>query len=129
MLTSPCNPPKFNGNNWLNGIQIFNAIVQEFYTKRTTINSINEYISVIKNFHDMEGCIGLNKLFYRGQSNETYRIVPYLARKIKEDYDDSQNYVPYERNIIHRAKLEHPYIFTDSTTLDELALMQRKRLI
>ena len=88
------------------------------------IRSIEEYISAVKHFHSMEGSIGLRKLFYRGQSNDTYEIGPSLGRKLFKDCDDNQNYMLFEKEIITRAKLEYPQIFMDANSIDELALMQ-----
>ncbi len=88
------------------------------------IKNIEEYISIIKNVYCMEGSVALEKIFYRGQSNNTYKLLPSLGRKINEEDDDNQNYSLFEEEIVKRARLEYPYIFADHNTIDELALMQ-----
>lgn len=40
------------------------------------VSNIEEYIKEIKQYHSMEGCIGLRRLFYRGQSSNKYKILP-----------------------------------------------------
>lgn len=89
------------------------------------IQSIEDYITEIKDYHCMEGCIGMRKLFYRGQSKESFeKILPSLGRKIFEDCSENQNYSLFEQEIIKRAKLEYPDLFKESNPIDEIALMQ-----
>ena len=88
------------------------------------IKNIEEYISEIKKYYCMEGCIGLRKLFYRGQSSNNYKILPSLGHKISEDCEANQNYMLFEKEIIRRAKTEYPQLFKDENSIDELALMQ-----
>jgi len=91
----------------------------------TEINSLEEYISVIKDIYAMEGCIGIPKIFYRGQSNYNFKLIPSLSHNLVGfEGDDNANYILYEKEIIERAKLEYPDIFSDNNSIDELALMQ-----
>ena len=88
------------------------------------INSIEEYISIIKSLYMMEGCAGLRKIYYRGQSNCNYKLIPSLSHKLEGYTEDFENYIAFEKDIIERAKLEYPDIFRDNNSIDELALMQ-----
>lgn len=88
------------------------------------INNLEEYISIIKKLYHREGCGGVYKIYYRGQSNCNYGLMPSLGRKIEGYTDDEENYIPFEDIIIKRAKLEYPDIFRDNNMIDELALMQ-----
>lgn len=88
------------------------------------INCLEDYISIIKNFYASEGCAGLTKIYYRGQSNSHYKLIPSLSHRIEGYTEDYENYIGYENEIIKRSKLEYPDIFKENNTLDELALMQ-----
>ena len=85
---------------------------------------LEEYISIIKNLYMMEGCAGLRKIYYRGQSNCNYKLVPSLSHKLDGYTEDFENYIAFEKDIIKRTKLEYPDIFRDNNSIDELALMQ-----
>lgn len=88
------------------------------------INSLEEYISIIKRLYRMEGCAGLRKIYYRGQSNCNYKLIPSLSHKLEGFTEDYENYITFEKDIIERTKLEYPDIFRDNNAIDELALMQ-----
>ncbi len=85
------------------------------------IHSIEEYITEVKNYYLNEGCPGIEELFYRGQSKESYGFLPFLGRNI---HNEEENYLNKEKEIIHRAKLKYPYLFKDLNIIDELALLQ-----
>ena len=72
----------------------------------------------------MEGCAAVSKIYYRGQSDKRYKLIPSLCHKLEGYTDDSENYISFEMDIIKRAKLEYPEIFKDNNSIDELALMQ-----
>ncbi len=91
-------------------------------TKR--IISLEEYITVIRNIYNCEGCGAIEKIFYRGQSNCEYKLIPSLSHKIEGHTSENENYIGFEKKIIERSKLEYPFIFKDNNHLDELALMQ-----
>lgn len=112
-------------------------ILDEFIVKKhKKIESIEDYISIIKDIYSMEGSPGLTKIYYRGQSNCKYKIIPSLSHCLEKYKDDEcdeideideideRNYISYEKEIIERAKLEYPQLFRDSNSIDELALMQ-----
>lgn len=88
------------------------------------ICNLEEYISIIKEIYMMEGCAGLRKIYYRGQSNCNYKLIPSLSHKLDGYTEDFENYILFEEDIIKRAKLEYPDIFKDNNSIDELALMQ-----
>lgn len=88
------------------------------------IHNLEEFISVIKQYYLMEGCAGIRKIYYRGQSNGKYRLIPSLSHKIEGYTEDYENYISYEKDIIERAKLEYPDKFRDNNSIDELALLQ-----
>ena len=72
----------------------------------TKISSLEEYISIIKELYRMEGSVGVYKIYYRGQTNSNYNLLPSLSHKIKEIDDEDSNYIAFEQSIIERAKLE-----------------------
>ena len=72
------------------------------------ICSLEEYISIIKSLYEMEGCAGLRKIYYRGQSNCNYKLVPSLSHTLEGFTEEYENYVAFEKEIIERAKLEYP---------------------
>ena len=88
------------------------------------IDNLEKYISIIRDFYKREGCAGLCKVFYRGQSNCNYKLIPSLSHKVEGCLNDYENYEGFEEKIIKRAKLEYPDIFRDNNLIDELALMQ-----
>ncbi len=88
------------------------------------IKNIEEYISIIKRFYASEGCAGVQKIFYRGQSNCNYKLIPSLTHKLEGYTDDCENYIAFEKKIIERTKLEYPDMFGDNNSIDELALLQ-----
>lgn len=88
------------------------------------INSLEIYISSIKKIYATEGCAGINKIYYRGQSNYKYKLIPSLSHKVTGCTEDNETYVPFEKDIIKRAKLEYPDIFRNNNSIDELALIQ-----
>ncbi len=88
------------------------------------INNLEDYIRIVKRFYATEGCAGLRKIFYRGQSNCDYKLIPSLTHKLDGYTDDCENYIAFEREIIERTKLEYPDMFGDNNSIDELALLQ-----
>lgn len=84
------------------------------------INSLEKYISIIKGFYASEGCAGVQKIFYRGQSNCNYKLIPSLTHILEGYTDDCENYIAFEKQIIERTKLEYPDIFGDNNSIDEL---------
>lgn len=88
------------------------------------ITKLEEYIKLIRNIYDCEGCGAIEKIFYRGQSNNEYKLIPSLAHKIAGHTSETENYIVFEKKIIERSKLEYPFIFKENNSLDELALMQ-----
>ena len=88
------------------------------------IHNIEEYITIIRDIYNCEGCGEIRRIFYRGQSSCEYKIIPSLAHRIGGCTDENENYIPFEKQIIERSKLEYPSIFKESNSLDELALMQ-----
>ena len=54
----------------------------------TKISSLEEYISIIKELYRMEGSVGVYKIYYRGQNNSNYNLLPSLSHKIKEIDDE-----------------------------------------
>ena len=88
------------------------------------INSLEKYISIIKGFYASEGCAGVQKIFYRGQSNCNYKLIHSLTHILEGCTDDCENYIAFEKEIIERTKLEYPDMFGDNNSIDELALLQ-----
>ena len=92
------------------------------------INSLEKYISIIKGFYASEGCAGVQKIFYRGQSNCNYKLIPSLTHILEGYTDDCENYIAFEKQIIERTKSEYPDMFGDNNSIDELALLQHYAL-
>lgn len=88
------------------------------------INKLEDYVSIIKELYMMEGSAGVRKIYYRGQSNCNYKLVPSLGHKLEGFTEENENYIAFEKDIIKRAKLEYPDMFRDNSAIDELALMQ-----
>ncbi len=88
------------------------------------IDCMEKFVSTIKEEYIKEGSAQVTKIFYRGQSNYNYRLIPALGRKIDGCTEDEENYIPFEQEIIRRAKLEYPNLFRDNNYIDEIALMQ-----
>lgn len=88
------------------------------------INKLEEYITIIREIYNCEGCGAIDKIFYRGQSNSKYKLIPSLSHKIDGYTSEAENYIGFEKKIIERSKLEYPSIFKENNLLDELALMQ-----
>ena len=88
------------------------------------VEKLEDYISIIKNLYAMEGCGALRKIYYRGQSDSAYKLIPSLSHKLEGYVEDEDNYIAFEKDIIERAKLEYPDVFADNNIIDELALMQ-----
>jgi hypothetical protein len=89
-----------------------------------TISCLEEYISHIKTFRGFEGFPGLAKVFYRGHASENWEILPSVGRCFDESFGEDATYDLHEKEIITRAKLDRPAMFTDENEIDELALMQ-----
>lgn len=88
------------------------------------IHNIEEYITFVRGLYNCEGCGEVRRIFYRGQSSCEYKLMPSLAHKLEGYTDENENYIPFEKQIIERSKLEYPSIFKESNSLDELSLMQ-----
>lgn len=89
------------------------------------INSIEQYIAEVRKFSQLEGTCTIDRIFYRGQSNSSYKIVPSLGRPISKDSEPEENYIPFENDILNAAKLEYPDIFDDKNNeVDIMALVQ-----
>lgn len=88
------------------------------------IDSLEKYISIIKGFYALEGCAGVQKIFYRGQSNCNYKLIPSLTHILEGCTDDYESYIAFEKEIIERTKLKYPDMFGDNNSIDELALLQ-----
>ena len=88
------------------------------------IKNIEEYLKIIKKFYDTEGCGGIDKIYYRGQSDSNYKLIPSLSHRLDGYTEDDENYIAFESKIVNEAKLEYPNIFADNNQIDELALMQ-----
>ena len=88
------------------------------------IDCMEKFISAIKKEYSREGSAAVSKIYYRGQSNCNYKLMPTLSRKIDGYIEDDENYIPFEQDIIRRAKLEFPDIFEDNNYFDEIALMK-----
>lgn len=45
----------------------------------------------------MEGCGALRKIYYRGQSDSAYKLIPSLSHKLEGYVEDEDNYIAFER--------------------------------
>ena len=46
-----------------------------------------------KNLYAMEGCGALRKIYYRGQSDSAYKLIPSLSHKLEGYVEDEDNYI------------------------------------
>ena len=83
------------------------------------IKNIEEYLKIIKKFYDTEGCGGIDKIYYRGQSDSNYKLIPSLSHRLDGYTEDDENYIAFESKIVNEAKLEYPNIFADNNQIDE----------
>ena len=88
------------------------------------IKSLEDYIPIIRKLYNIEGCGGVEKIYYRGQSNNEFKLIPSLSRRIKGHTVDSENYIGYEKQIINRCKLEYPEVFKGNNKIDTIALLR-----
>ena len=81
-----------------------------------TIHSLSDFVKVISKmrinseadlFHDPH-------LFYRGQSNKDYQLVPTLGRYVNVTDEWPLQFTFFEKDLIQRAKSEYPTLFTDN---------------
>lgn len=75
----------------------------------TYIESVSDFLNEIKE-------IEKNTLFYRGHTNETYELKPYVYRE--------ENFIKNEHNIYRDVISKVPYDFSDKSAIESLALMQ-----
>ena len=66
------------------------------------VEKLEDYISIIKNLYAMEGCGALRKIYYRGQSDSAYKLIPSLSHKLEGYVEDEDNYIAFEKDIIER---------------------------
>ncbi len=96
----------------------------------TRIESISEFVNEICTLNQTvidNRFFGKEKLFYRGQSNKDYSLLPSLARNQNSWSDD--DYIHNERNLIENAKFSRPDVFRkDMEPIELLALLQHHGL-
>ena len=78
------------------------------------IKNIEKYLKIIKKFYETEGCGGIDKIYYRGQSDSAYKLIPSLSHRLDGYTEDDENYIAFESKIVNEAKLEYPNIFADN---------------
>src|SRR5665648_490181 len=90
------------------------------------VTNLSEYISTVsKNFSNIKpnSFFEKEKVFFRGQSNDEFKLIPSLARRVKRDAEIS--YLSFEGDMIKTAKLQNPEEFSGiSYPLNMLAKMQ-----
>ena len=69
------------------------------------INDLKEYIETI---HSIKSTSPID-LYYRGQSNEAYELIPSIGHKICKDSD--KTYLLIERDLIKEALFKYPKVF------------------
>lgn len=86
------------------------------------ISNLSEYIDNITETNSslVKDCNNNEVLFFRGQSNKHYKLLPSLARE-----GHNEDIINYEGNLIEVAKLRLPSIFnSNETPINLLALLQ-----
>lgn len=85
------------------------------------VKSLSNYIKSVININSIVQGLGYNvKLFFRGQSNKNYELLPSLARN-----SCYENHETYERSLIESAKMKLPSVFDNNQTpVNLLALLQ-----
>ena len=90
-------------------VQMIEKITEstDFSTRMSPITNPGDYVSIA----------------YRGHSKNTYKLLPSIARQIKESSDIT--YVKYEQELINTAINSLPDVFSNSlSAIDLLALLQ-----
>ena len=91
-----------------------------------TANSLAEFVEQIckiKNSLRQNGAEFNEVSLFRGQADESYELLPSLARPIISE--SSESLIHEERNLIEMAKFRLPSIFQESMRpLERLALLQ-----
>lgn len=82
----------------------------------TYIKSVSDFLNEIKEIEKKEIREKENTLFYRGHTNETYELKPYVYREEK--------FIENEHNIYRDIISNVPYDFKGKSTIESLALMQ-----
>lgn len=92
---------------------------------RYTIKNISDYLNIVFKLNDnlRKNAQYFEVLLFRGQSNETYSLLPSIARDRNTSVDFS--ILNEERNLIEEAKYTLPNIFNNGLSpIDLLALLQ-----
>ncbi|MBE6845988.1 MAG: FRG domain-containing protein [Ruminococcus sp.] len=77
------------------------------------IHSLEEYIKVIHETNNR-----LDNLYYRGQSNKKYELIPSICHKINKDSEEK--YLSIEKNIINEALFKYSNVFNNYESHIEL---------
>lgn len=85
--------------------------------------SLVEYIDIIKGSQCYLNSVIIGKLYYRGQANKKYKLIPSLCH-VLQGYD-TENYIYYEKEIVEMAQMKYPELFCFyENRADLLALIQ-----
>ncbi len=89
------------------------------------INSLEEYLSLVKNYSRKEAICSINSIYYRGQSSKDYKLLPSILRKIPGHDSEEEKYICVENEVIEKACEEYPHMFDDrKNKIDIIALAQ-----
>lgn len=80
-----------------------------------SISSLSEYVSLIEQASTREKSDLFRDphVFFRGQSNKEYQLLPSLGRYVNQDALEPLQFTFFERDLILRAKIEYPTLFTN----------------
>lgn len=80
-----------------------------------SIGSLSEYVSLIEQASTREKSDLFRDphVFFRGQSNKEYQLLPALGRYVNKDISRPLQFTFFERELIQRAQIEFPMLFTN----------------
>ncbi|WP_028521627.1 FRG domain-containing protein [Ruminococcus flavefaciens] len=83
------------------------------YEREFEIRNIAEYLEAIHTINDSR----LGEFYYRGQSNEDYKLLPHICREIK---GSDKKYLELEKEIVSESLLKYTNVFCNYTSNIEL---------
>ena len=90
--------------------------------------SLVEYIDIIKGSQCYLNSVTIGKLYYRGQANKKYKLIPSWCHVLQEY--ETENYIYFEKEIIESAQMKYPELFCSyDNRADLLAIIQHYQII
>ena len=84
---------------------------------------LSEYVKIIRECSSRSTMV--NWIYYRGQSNEKYKLWPSICRTIEGCLEPDENYLIHEKEIIDMARITYPDVFNEyENEVDLMAQIQ-----